>query len=211
MRGYPWQSKVGQCNSRQLLLPYPRAGDRRDDREGYDKSVKFLEERVDAAMSKHGLPSEKVIIGGFSQGAAVALLAALRSNRKLGGAVILSGWGALRGDWPALLGKKGAEGAEGAEGAKGAVAVAAAAGGAATASGAAGEQPGALARVLPLFWGHGTQDNVVQYSLGKANAAELRGVYSLDKLEWRDYPVAHGTHPREMQDIGRFLRARICD
>lgn len=155
-------------------------------------------------MEKHRLPSDKVIIGGFSQGAAVALLAALRSKRKLGGAVILSGWGAMRGDWDALLGKKGAkaekEETDKAEGVAAAAAIA----------GEGGSEPGELARALPMFWGHGTQDNVVQYALGKANAAELRGVYGLDKLEWREYPVAHGTHPREMQDIGRFLRARVC-
>lgn len=37
------------------------------------------------------LPS-RIIIGGFSQGAALSLLTSLTSERKLGGAIALSGW-----------------------------------------------------------------------------------------------------------------------
>jgi len=37
------------------------------------------------------LPSQ-IIIGGFSQGAVISLLTTLTSERKLGGAIALSGW-----------------------------------------------------------------------------------------------------------------------
>jgi len=37
------------------------------------------------------LPS-RIVIGGFSQGAAISLLTTLTSERKLGGAIALSGW-----------------------------------------------------------------------------------------------------------------------
>ena len=38
------------------------------------------------------IPPSRLIIGGFSQGAAVSLLTALTNERKLGGAIALSGW-----------------------------------------------------------------------------------------------------------------------
>ena len=41
------------------------------------------------------LPS-RIVIGGFSQGAALSLLTTLTSERKLGGAIALSGWLPLR-------------------------------------------------------------------------------------------------------------------
>jgi len=39
-----------------------------------------------------GVPPERVVIGGFSQGAACALEAAMRYPRRLAGCVVLSGW-----------------------------------------------------------------------------------------------------------------------
>jgi predicted esterase len=38
------------------------------------------------------IPSSRIVIGGFSQGAALSLLTTLTSERKLGGAIALSGW-----------------------------------------------------------------------------------------------------------------------
>ncbi|EKX48278.1 hypothetical protein GUITHDRAFT_43323, partial [Guillardia theta CCMP2712] len=39
-----------------------------------------------------GIPPERIVVGGFSQGAAIALSAALTSNHKLGGVIQLSPW-----------------------------------------------------------------------------------------------------------------------
>jgi len=50
---------------------------------------------------KGGIPSEKIIIGGFSQGGAVALYTALTSDVKLGGIIGLSTWLPLNGSFPA--------------------------------------------------------------------------------------------------------------
>jgi lysophospholipase-2 len=38
------------------------------------------------------IPSDRVVVGGFSQGCVVATLTALRSKRRLGGVISLSGW-----------------------------------------------------------------------------------------------------------------------
>lgn len=39
-----------------------------------------------------GIPAERIVLGGFSQGAAMSLLTGLSTERKLGGVVVLSGW-----------------------------------------------------------------------------------------------------------------------
>ena len=46
-----------------------------------------------------GIPSEKIMIGGFSQGGAIALTAALRSEVKLAGCVAMSTDLPLRADY----------------------------------------------------------------------------------------------------------------
>lgn len=45
-----------------------------------------------AREEAHGVPTERIIIGGFSQGGAVSLYAALRYPRRLGGVFALSGY-----------------------------------------------------------------------------------------------------------------------
>lgn len=42
------------------------------------------------------IPPSRIIVGGFSQGAALSLLTTLTNERKLGGAIALSGWLPLR-------------------------------------------------------------------------------------------------------------------
>jgi predicted esterase len=50
----------------------------------------------------NGTPPERVILGGFSQGAAMSLLTGLTGERKLGGVVCLSGWLPLREKFKAV-------------------------------------------------------------------------------------------------------------
>lgn len=39
-----------------------------------------------------GIPADRIVLGGFSQGGAMSLLVGLTSERKLGGVVVLSAW-----------------------------------------------------------------------------------------------------------------------
>ncbi|XP_066155273.1 acyl-protein thioesterase 1 [Euwallacea fornicatus] len=48
-----------------------------------------------------GIPANRIVIGGFSQGGALALYSALTFPQKLGGVVALSGWLPLRKSFPA--------------------------------------------------------------------------------------------------------------
>ena len=67
------------------------------------RGVKMLRERIDALMDSlltvDGLPSERIVIGGFSQGAMVTTDYALRSDRPLGGLAVLSGALCSEAEW----------------------------------------------------------------------------------------------------------------
>lgn len=58
-------------------------------------------------LVKEGIPSNRIIVGGFSQGAALALLSVVVSAKKLAGAVMCSGWVALQAELGALLADSG--------------------------------------------------------------------------------------------------------
>ncbi len=49
-----------------------------------------------------GIDPGRIVIGGFSQGAAISLLTGLTSERKLAGVVSLSGWVVLRNKMKAV-------------------------------------------------------------------------------------------------------------
>ncbi|MEZ4469265.1 MAG: dienelactone hydrolase family protein [bacterium] len=69
-------------------------------------------------------------------------------------------------------------------------------------------RPDALAAVAanrptPVLMGHGLYDQVVPRFLGQQSAEALQGAGL--SVDWRTYPVEHGLHPREVDDIGRWL------
>jgi phospholipase/carboxylesterase len=50
---------------------------------------------------------------------------------------------------------------------------------------------------------HGTFDPMVPYEGGKQAAETLRGLGY--RVEWHDYPMAHGVCPQEIADIRAWL------
>ena len=74
-----------------------------EDAEGLEESKSYLESLIKAEVDQ-GLVSEKVLVGGFSQGGAVALMM-LRSEYKLGGIVALSSYLPLR-SMPGVVSKE---------------------------------------------------------------------------------------------------------
>lgn len=61
----------------------------RQDETGVRESIGFVQELI-ARENRRGVPSERIVIAGFSQGGAIALATALRHSQKLGGVVALS-------------------------------------------------------------------------------------------------------------------------
>jgi len=74
----------------------PVAAGARDDARGFAASAALVHKLIDAEVAR-GTPARDVFVGGFSQGAALALWAGTTYGAPLGGIVALSGW------WPATL------------------------------------------------------------------------------------------------------------
>ena len=73
-----------------------------EDREGFEESARRVTELIKAEVDK-GVPSENIIVGGFSQGGALALHVSLRAKYKLAGCCALSAWLPLREDYPSSI------------------------------------------------------------------------------------------------------------
>lgn len=56
---------------------------------------------------------------------------------------------------------------------------------------------------LPVFWGHGTADPAVPFSLARRGRSKLRKAGAA--LESRDYAMGHGILPREVEDAVAWL------
>jgi phospholipase/carboxylesterase len=72
----------------------------REDETGIRASAAAVTELIDAQVAR-GVPAERVVLAGFSQGGAVALHTALREPRPLGGVVALSTYLPLAAALPA--------------------------------------------------------------------------------------------------------------
>lgn len=65
--------------------------DYQDDIVGMAHSAKLIQGLIEAEIAR-GIPSTRIILGGFSQGGVMALYLGLRYQRQLGGIVSLSAW-----------------------------------------------------------------------------------------------------------------------
>lgn len=78
------------------IFDWPIGISARDDKDGILSSVKQIEAEVEK-LEKEGIPKSRIVLGGFSQGGAVALLAAYRgstspSKEAFAGCVVMSAW-----------------------------------------------------------------------------------------------------------------------
>ena len=93
------------------LYDYPVDATTRDDVMGQLNAVCMLEDTVKKVELERGIPASKIVVGGFAQGGAVAMLASyFRSQRKqqpFAGCVCLSGW--LPNSWSFPVNKYVAE------------------------------------------------------------------------------------------------------
>lgn len=67
----------------------------REDEDGMLKTVHALNQLITAEVDA-GIPANRIVLGGFSQGAAMSLLTGITSERRLSGIAVLSGWLAIR-------------------------------------------------------------------------------------------------------------------
>lgn len=64
----------------------------RQDTEGFLKSCNIVKQLINEQIEKYNVPAERVIIGGFSQGAAISMATLALLDVKIGGLVALSGF-----------------------------------------------------------------------------------------------------------------------
>ncbi|CAE6527363.1 unnamed protein product [Rhizoctonia solani] len=76
--------------------------DDKEDEEGLLRSSGLINQLV-GAENAAGIPNERIVIGGFSQGAALSLVHGLTSEKKYAGLAILSGWFPMRKRLQTLL------------------------------------------------------------------------------------------------------------
>eukprot|EP00871_Galdieria_phlegrea_P000910 jgi/Galph1/181/GphlegSOOS_G4922.1 len=72
------------------------------DQEGLNESIGRVFELVENEI-KNGIPSNRIVVGGFSQGGAVTLNCLLRAQCPLGGFIALSSWLAGNDQYPSKL------------------------------------------------------------------------------------------------------------
>lgn len=75
-----------------------------EDESGMLRTVSSVNQLVSAEVDS-GIDAGRIVIGGFSQGAAMSLLTGLTTERKLAGVVSLSGWVVLRNKVKAVGGR----------------------------------------------------------------------------------------------------------
>lgn len=63
---------------------------RKEDEEGQHKAARWINDLIAREVQELGIPSNRIVIGGLSQGGAVSILAAITSERQLGGLYALS-------------------------------------------------------------------------------------------------------------------------
>lgn len=144
--------------------------------DGYVQNREHIEEAVEIVSGlvqreqDRGIPSDRIVLAGFSQGGVVALEAGLASRRPLAGVMALS---APVVDVDGLLSRMSPEG-----------------------------------RSLPLFLGHGTEDEMVPVSLGQTLRQRLANAGI--EVEWHEYPIGHSVSLPEIRDISCWIGKLIA-
>ena len=139
---------------------------RKEDEAGLRQSQNMVEELIAKEVAR-GVPVNRIVLAGFSQGGVIALQAALRQPRQLAGVMSLSAYLPLADTLD--------------------------------------KERNTASQNIPVFLGHGTQDNVVPLALGSASRDRLIKLgYDVD---WHQYPMAHSVCAEELKDISAwFLR-----
>jgi len=82
------------------LFDWPIGIGAKDDREGKMAAAQQIEQTVEKLEQEMGIPPSRMVVGGFSQGGAVALITAYHRRREgkapFAGCVCLSGWLTLK-------------------------------------------------------------------------------------------------------------------
>ena len=119
---------------------------------------------IDEVVSS-GIPHDRIILGGFSQGGAVSLYTAFSQTKAVGGVAVLSGYVPKAKTFIVNEAVKN----------------------------------------VPVFWGHGTADPVVQFKWAEKSRDLLKS-QNVNNIDWRVYPgMQHSACPEEIDAFSAFL------
>jgi len=71
-----------------------------EDEKGIEKSKGSVNKLIEEEINKHGIPPSRIVVGGFSQGGALAIYTGLTCKHSLGGIIALSCWLPLHRKFP---------------------------------------------------------------------------------------------------------------
>lgn len=92
----------GQTTSWFDLVTWPLSLAEPEGPAGIDTSVAQIHSMIDDLVES-GVPSTKIVLGGFSQGGTLSILCGLTYSKPLGGVVSISGWAAYREALPSKV------------------------------------------------------------------------------------------------------------
>lgn len=140
----------------------------RADEEGVRQSAAQVLTLIEKVIAS-GVPAEKILLAGFSQGGVIALHLLPRLPYKIAGVMALSTYMGM----PEKL---------------------------------KAEMTGHN-KSTPVLVAHGTMDDVVPLSAGKAAFDALK--YAGFQVSWLDYRMAHSVCAQEVADLSRFIQQRL--
>lgn len=140
--------------------------DKRADEQGVRESAQKVQALIEAELAA-GIPADKIVLAGFSQGGVVSLHLAPRLDVRLAGVLALSTYMCV----PEKLASETKQSA------------------------------------LNIFMAHGSADNVVPMSAGRA-AFDVLATQGHD-ISWQDYPMQHQVCMEEIKAIRSWLIARL--
>uniref|UniRef100_A0A8D2CQB5 Acyl-protein thioesterase 1 n=1 Tax=Sciurus vulgaris TaxID=55149 RepID=A0A8D2CQB5_SCIVU len=104
--GHGWAEAFAGIRSSHIKYICPHAfdiiglsPDSQEDEPGIKQAAESVKALIDQEV-KNGIPSNRIILGGFSQGGALSLYTALTMQQKLAGVTALSCWLPLRASFP---------------------------------------------------------------------------------------------------------------
>ncbi|KAK4048267.1 hypothetical protein OIO90_005886 [Microbotryomycetes sp. JL221] len=129
---------------------------------------------VEAELAK-GVDPKRVVLAGFSQGCAIALLAGLSTQRDLAGMMCLSGWLPLSDQLHKDV------------------------------NGTMHPMQTSHANKMPIFWGHGTADPIIRYGWGEQSRELLKqmGFTKIESHAYPG--MGHWVGPDEEEDMRHWL------
>uniref|UniRef100_A0A0N4ZYH3 palmitoyl-protein hydrolase n=1 Tax=Parastrongyloides trichosuri TaxID=131310 RepID=A0A0N4ZYH3_PARTI len=135
-----------------------------EDIEGINTATKYVHNLIEAEIAK-GIPSEKIVVGGFSMGGALAIYAGLTFTKPLGGIIGLSTFLCQRDKIESNISAN---------------------------------------KKVPMLLGHGTNDFLLPFAVGKMTAEKLKSFNP--NVEFKSYSgMQHSSCQQEMIDVQNFL------